>query len=532
MVDYHGYDYLGNKNTSAVNFADYWTARDENGQLTRPMDAFRPVYMAGYLQDKFAFKDLIFNVGVRVDRFDANQKVLKDKYSLYGIKSVSEATDFQHPAAVGADWAVYVNDPTNPTQVEGYRNGDEWYNENGELITDFTLVDDNQVPYLNIGNIDNPANYIKDDNFDVNSSFEDYTPQISVMPRVSFSFPISQDALFFAHYNVLSQRPQGRIIASASDYFYLPNEGFVNNSNLKPERTIDYQLGYKQKLSRSSALSLSAFYRELKDMAQYTNIFNAYPIQYNTFANVDFGTVKGLETTYDLRRTGNVRVTATYTLQFADGTGSDDLSQENLVNLNQPNLRSITPLNYDSRHNIVTSIDYRFADGKKYDGPKLFGADIFSNAGMNLTLRGRSGEPYTRQRGPTTDVIIGQSERSTLVGQINGSRLPWNFRADLKADKDFKFGGGTNEDGTKKRESYFNAYVQIQNLFDQANIVEVYSYTGNPDDNGYLSSSAGIDRANAATSPTSFYDLFAVRVNDYDHYSRPRTIRLGLGFNF
>ncbi len=36
--------------------------------------------MAGYVMDKFAFDDIIFNVGVRVDRYDANQNVLKDKY--------------------------------------------------------------------------------------------------------------------------------------------------------------------------------------------------------------------------------------------------------------------------------------------------------------------------------------------------------------------------------------------------------------------------------------------------------------------
>ena len=37
--------------------------------------------------DKFAFDDLIFNVGVRVDRFDANQQVLKDDFSLYPTNS-------------------------------------------------------------------------------------------------------------------------------------------------------------------------------------------------------------------------------------------------------------------------------------------------------------------------------------------------------------------------------------------------------------------------------------------------------------
>ena len=39
------------------------------------------------------FEDLIFNVGVRVDRFDANQKVLKDQHLLYSAYVVSDNMD-------------------------------------------------------------------------------------------------------------------------------------------------------------------------------------------------------------------------------------------------------------------------------------------------------------------------------------------------------------------------------------------------------------------------------------------------------
>ena len=48
--------------------------------------------MAGYVQDKFAFNDLLFNIGVRVDRYDANQDVPKDPYCLFPTKTVSEVT--------------------------------------------------------------------------------------------------------------------------------------------------------------------------------------------------------------------------------------------------------------------------------------------------------------------------------------------------------------------------------------------------------------------------------------------------------
>lgn len=174
------------------------------------------------------------------------------------------------------------------------------------------------------------------DNLTLSSeSFEDYTPQFTVMPRIAFSFPISDEALFFAHYDVLSQRPQGAtgqtpsgnaLIANAFQYYYLEQlntDNVMANPALKPERTIDYQVGFKQALGSISAITISGTYRELKDMIQVQKISYAYPVEYRTFGNSDFGTVKSLQVTYEMRRVRNVKLDANYTLQFADGTGSD-----------------------------------------------------------------------------------------------------------------------------------------------------------------------------------------------------------------
>ena len=43
-------------------------------------------------------------------------------------------------------------------------------------------------------------------------------------------------------------------------------------------------------------------YKEIKDLVQVTNVLQAYPAQYYTYGNIDFGTVKGLSVNYDLRR--------------------------------------------------------------------------------------------------------------------------------------------------------------------------------------------------------------------------------------
>ncbi len=533
LVFYNGFDYLGNRMNNAPSFNDFFTA-EENGVKTRPIDAFRPVYTAGYIQDRFNFNDIVFRVGVRVDRFDANRKVLRDKYSLYDVYSASEVDgsynpNGAHPGNIGDDYVVYVDDFNSPSPtILGYREGDTWYNADGEEVTDPNVIAVTSstgtiTPYVVDPNAD-----IKDANYDPNSSFEDYTPQITIMPRVAFSFPISKvedrEALFFAHYDILTQRPPtGNTTTPADYYFFLENAGaLLDNPNLRPEKTIDYQVGFQQQLSSSSVLKISAFYRELRDMIQVIQVPYAYPLSYSTYGNIDFGTVKGLSISYDIaRRTRNLKLSTSYTLQFADGTGSSATSQINLVGAGQPNLRTIIPLSYDSRHSVKLVMDYRFDDP---DGSQPTWLDY---AGLNVTFNARSGEPYTRQANPLPTAQFGIANRSTLEGAINGSRLPWHYRTDIKLDRAFYFNMGKND-----RPISMDVYLWVQNLFNAQNIIAVYPYTGNPTDDGYLTSAEGIEAISSQVNPASFVDLYNIKMANPDNYSIPRRVRLGVSFDF
>lgn len=536
LIDYYGYDYLGNKSSEQYNFEDFWRATDPvTGQRTRPIDALRPIYMAGYIQDKFYLKDLLFNIGVRVDRFDANIQVPKDKYSpITGVKRAAEVTQVAgqsvtHPSTIGEDYVVYGN--ADATDIVGYRNGDQWFDENGQALKNPTVLVQggaSPIPFF----IDGQADIKDDDNFDPSLVFEDYDPQVTFMPRISFSFDISDEAIFFAHYDVLSQRPQDRFRANPDDWYNFAETaraGVIDNPNLRPERTIDYQIGFKQKLTQSSALTLSGFYRELKDMVQVQSVVFAFPNQYSTYENIDFGTVKGLEIAYDLRRTKNVRMTANYTLQFAEGTGSGDRSQANLIQFGQPNLRAIFPLSYDSRHMINVNFDFRYGEGKQYNGPTIGDSKILQNAGLNLILRGRSGTPYTQQAAATAQAQFGIQNRPTIEGTINGSRLPWSFRIDARLEKDFKINSG-KKDG--KSDTYLNLYFLVQNLLDARNIINVYDFTGSPLDDGYVTSPEGLETLDTQVNTQAFLDQYLIKVQNPNNYSIPRRVRVGLAVNF
>ncbi|MCB9185974.1 MAG: carboxypeptidase regulatory-like domain-containing protein [Flavobacteriales bacterium] len=550
-VSYYGYDHTGKRLSSKPTFDDFFNERDEFGNYTRRIGAFEPVYLAGYIQDEFTFKDLIFRVGVRVDRYDANQKVLKDPYLFREAYTKDEVdlntprwgggnASINHPNNIPGDAVVYVNDIQNPSAILGYRVGSTWYDQSGTEVTDPSTLQAGTgiAPYLINPPVQDPNS---NDPVPVTTAdaFQDYKPQVNVMPRISFSFPISENALFFANYDVLTQRPLGGNRLNLIDYLYIQNSSnnVVNNPDLKPEKTIEYAIGFKQKLSKRSAIELNAFYREMRDQITTIRVTEAYPKTYLTYGNLDFGTVKGLTLTYDLRRTKNIQLRLSYTLQFADGTGSNATTSLNLVNAGFPNLRVIQPLSFDQRHNIVLSADYRFGEGNDYNGPKTVtkgGKTInwLQNFGVNAIVRAGSGNPFSRQSNIQPTGINDDLGSGFLEGSINGSSKPWQFRVDMRVDKDFLIKWNKGKEGKPAKTSYLNVYLDIQNLLGTKNVINTYRATGNPDDDGYLLAASSQSAIQSQTDEQSFRDLYAIKVNRPTNYSLPRRIRLGLMLNF
>ena len=526
VIDYFGYDYLGNKIGNNVTFNDFFTSVYPDGRRQFLVAPNQPIYGAFYLQDKFTYRDIIFRVGLRVDRYDANTKVLKDPFSLYEIMNASDfyaSTGQARPAPVEDDFKVYV-DGDNSNKVVAFRRDEQWYYPNGTAANDGNLIFGGEIVHPKY--VDPEAD-IKSRDFDPNTSFTDYTPQVNWMPRLAFSFPISDVANFFAHYDILVQRPPSNTLTTALDYYYFEDAGRTpsNNPALRPERTIDYEVGFQQKLSQSSALKISVYYKELRDMIQTrTYLYIPAPVNtYTGYGNLDFGTVKGFSFQYDLRRTANLEMTANYTLQFADGTGSNANSQRGLTT--RGNIRTLLPLSFDERHRFVTTLDYRYGSGKLYNGPIWFGADVLANFGVNLTATAVSGRPYTK-------LTRAQPFGGTgYQGAINGARLPWNYTFDMRVDKSFLLGKENS-----KRPTYLNVYFRVENLLDTRNVIGVYPVTGSPDDDGYLTSSDGKSALNTISTSGRDVDAYLASYQwallNPDLYSLPRRMYLGAILEF
>jgi outer membrane receptor protein involved in Fe transport len=508
-VSRYGYNYLGTEEVDNEDIDGYYARTNTD------IAPYRPIYYAGYIQDKIEYRDLIVNLGLRLDVFDNNSLVLRDVYAPVPIVRVEDLGAGEAPAGADSDWAVYFDDGGS---VVGFRDGDgNFYDAGGNRVREEVVT---ETLSGQIHETDEP----------ISAAFEDYTPQVTVMPRVGVSFPVTDRALFFASYNVTAQRPTEQSFAPFTSYEELSaQDSRVPNPRLEPERTTQYELGFRQRLGERSALTLSGFYRTQENKISNRVATGGFPA-YGTYFNADFTTTKGVEVGFELRRTQNLAINANYTLSFAQGTGSDAGATANIVWRGNyfPNFISIA--DFDQRHTANVSLDYRFGEG---EGPVIGGTRLLENFGVNLLAQFASGQRYTPLVAPLFSIT--DSFTSDATGVINSGELPGSARIDLRVDRQFNLGF---------QNSTLRAYLWVQNLLDSETVLAVYRATGLPDYDGYLDSPGGQAFIEGAPDPAgrafNYNAYVSGPVNNGGNqssgapffYGLPRRVRLGFLFNF
>lgn len=526
-VSYFGYDYEGNKIRGRRSINDF-----TNDELNRSVGAYMPTYAAVFIQDKVEFKSFTLRAGLRIERFDNNIPVLKDPFLLYDAKTAGEVKEINgnsinHPGSIGNDYTVYVDDARNPSKVTGYRNGTTWFSDKGLQITDPASIAQKSKsstiqPYLV-----NP-----EQNRLTASAFTDYEPQVMVLPRLYFDFPINKTARFFGSYDALSQRPTNNF-ATISQYYYLPFNptSIIGNPNLKPQLSFNYEVGFKLKVSPRSALGLTATYKEQRNLIQLFRYNYAYPISYTSFANIDFSTIKSFTVQYVYKHNKRLEFDASYVLQYADGTGSSAGSQQALVSVGQPNLRTLFPLEFDIRNNIKFNATYYTRAGKDYKGLKIRGVNLFENVGIVVNLNAFSGIPFTPNQLPTPNAQRGIVNRSPIKGSPLGARLPWQLQNDMSIFKTVPVKLGRNKEGkVKKGDLRFSIWVN--NVLNIKNMRNVHPYTGSSVTDGWLASEKGRQAAEEAVNTQAFVDLYNTALANPNFFTMPRRVRLGVSLSF
>jgi outer membrane receptor protein involved in Fe transport len=317
-------------------------------------------------------------------------------------------------------------------------------------------------------------------------------PYSVLLPRVSFSFPVTDNTVFYALYGKYAQMP-------SLNNIYLNNitlSGLFNPLtrvpyNLggatvgfmaRPERLTQYEIGIRQSLSENFAMTITGFYKDTRDQLAIRRVYNSLGVPISTsYQNEDFGTQKGVELTLELRRTNRLATKVNYTLSDARGTGSTPRSSNNAVtdeaSARFPNF--VNPLDFNQTHKGSIMIDYRWAKGD--GGPALEGM------GLNVLLTFNSGHNYTKiaepqNLGQASPWNIGvraliDSRSRNPVEPINASTTPWVFNVDLMFNKVFYLEMLNVE-----------VYARVLNLFNSKQILNVFPTTGTPFDDGWLKS--------------------------------------------
>ncbi len=348
---------------------------------------------------------------------------------------------------------------------------------------------------------------------------------ISVSPRLGFSFPITEKTIFHAQYGKFIQLPalenlytNQRVLRDLADggvgYFTI-----FNNPLLKPEKTTAYELGIKHSAGDYVTLGLTAYYKETSDLIQAKNI-KAYDLSYSfaIYDNGDFGIIRGVDFSLDLRRINRLRASVSYSLAFASGTGSDLNTLSNVAYNGDEPPKMPSALSFDQRHTGSIELDYRWGTN---DVPKGFGGAILSRLGLNVLFSFNSGRPYTPQNNSTDPLAVASGLQSNQPNApINSAYWPWNYRLDLKLDKSVRLFNKLNA----------NIYLLAINVLDQELINGVFAGSGEPGNTGWLDSFPGKQWA-LANGPEAVR-LYQIRSHAINNFGPPRQVRLGFRLFF
>lgn len=346
-----------------------------------------------------------------------------------------------------------------------------------------------------------------------------------VSPRLGIGFPITDKTVFHLYYGKFFQRPELQnlyvsytfleFMVNTAPYYYP-----FGNPNLEPEETTAYEVGVTHQIGDNSRLDITAYYKDVKNLTDVINQKSS-PNSFSIYVNQDYGTIKGLELSWTMRRTKGISTSIDYTYAYANGTGSYASSQGNIAWTNTERPLRVAPLDYDQRHKVTAIMDVRAARG---EGPKLGNMYPLENAGINLVFNAGSGHPYTPMN--IYDQATLASVTPTPIGPVNSRYGPWTYRLDMKANKVFFVG----------KKFSIDAYVWVLNVLNTDNPVAVYEGTGRADNTGWLPTGPGQDFVAAHAEPDytglDGEQKYMLKQNDPNNYDIPRMIRLGMRVSF
>jgi outer membrane receptor for ferrienterochelin and colicin len=399
-----------------ISLNGYWTeARDDNGNGT-PGDIIelagftndkwtrKPTEIAFYLQDKVELQDMVINVGLRVDYFDPDGRVLSDLTD----------PDINRPLKNENIWRDFGTDGVpNTNDADGSEsNGIQ---DPGE--SNVTLTDRQEYWYKTVD------------------------PTIQLSPRIAFAFPISSEGKLFFSYGHFFQLPPYNFLYQDFNNKVKPGliQTDMGNSALKPQKTISYEVGIEQQLSSDIAAYLKIYQRDMRNILGQDIVLLPNTDAYAVFVNRAYGRVRGVNFSLVKQFSSRFSATVDYTYQVAEGNESNPSKTRRNYRLQEENLKKIVPLEWDQTHALRINA-------------------LVSKPGdwlISMIGRFESGYPYTPQ--DANDIV-------KIAEENSANKIPI-IKVDLNMKKSFKIEVGETDYTFSVYAKVYNLFDRLNENF-------------------------------------------------------------------
>ncbi|MFU8813066.1 MAG: TonB-dependent receptor plug domain-containing protein, partial [Balneolaceae bacterium] len=312
-------------------------------------------------------------------------------------------------------------------------------------------------------------------------------------PRFGIAYPISDNGVLHFSYGFFFQVPDYTRLYNG-DKLILESQsgvqGIFGNPDLKPERSIKYELGLQQEVFPGTALDVTIFYEDKRDFVSSgpINETSVPSVRFGTWVNRDFAAIRGVTAALNQRVSRRVAFNFDYTFSVAEDSNSDPAAE----------FFAAVARGDDEGGNLA-----KFLTPANWDRTHVFNSTLFfegSDWGFNAVQRFQTGLPYT----PSTDLPrrVGIASSGGII--TNSVRMPDFFSIDLNFFKNFNFSG-----------YQFRFFANVFNVLDNDNLSFVFNDSGSPE--RPLQIPAEVD-------PGFF--------NNPSFYGEPRRVQLGFQLSF
>ncbi|MGD8780835.1 MAG: TonB-dependent receptor [Ignavibacteria bacterium] len=315
-----------------------------------------------------------------------------------------------------------------PLQIGGYINEKMEFDDMGMIINlgaRFDYIDTKRKVLEDLSQLS-----------DLDAPLKDAEAEIYITPRLGISFPVAEKAAIRFGYGHYYQFPnyykvfQGTYLLEATGEFR-PNPQLENTpiaaTDIKPEKTVNYEFGLQTMLTPQISLDVTAFFRKTSNLIGVLYNETTEGKRFQVMGNIDYATVKGIELSLKKHFSKNFSAFLNYT--FSQTLVSTSVLFERTTDESRT-----FPANWDQPHVLQGNVYVEADNG--------FGFSIYGSIS--------SGFPYTRSQ-----------------FDPNGERSPSIHSIDLNLFKNFKFFSSNQQ-----------FYVQILNITNEKNVWWVYADSG------------------------------------------------------